>query len=460
MSDITMVGTATPPTLAGLSRNDSYLPTAKVLEFANVPLLISVVVNVIFFVAYWLPEFGQGPSDPLLGQLAPLASAALITGGESWYASQRGTGTWLLLLSLAAAQLVRSRWWLGRLMLFPITYLGGALTLVMIIGLVLRGELAASFVAVVLGVVWVAAVGITTWRSLWQNVDELPERRPSRVWPLVVCCIIPLIPLAVGRRVFAPGLRDAAASLAVEGSAMRWAALFTSATPQLYLGGVAVLVACWAFWRLLPSRRPTKFGPTVLTLLLAIVLGMGVIGMSAAQLAAARTTQLRTGDPSTELLFSCVSWRQPGAGPARTLVVHGPGCRRITGFTGFSQSSDRTLDFSVSPVKANLPGGPEIRTDVIGTEYGGILVLAGTDRFDDKADRVVGLRLSDGGEVWSYGCPTAGEKPGLELRFADAPAGDDPAAGRQTLKGEPESVVVACGGVTQVLDPRTGKPIG
>jgi hypothetical protein len=459
MSQLTVVGTATPPTLAGLSRNDSYLPTAKVLEFAGVPMLITVIINVAFFVAYWLPEFGRGADDPFLGQLAPLASASFATAGEAWYATQRGTGTWLLIFGLAIALLVRSRYWLGRLILFPISYLGAALALVMVVGLIVRGELINSLLSVVLVVVWVAAAMITAWRSLWQDLDELPPRRTSRIWPLVLTCIAAIIPLAVGRSVFAPGLRDAAAALAVDGSTMRWAALFTTATPRLYLAGVAVLVACWAFWRLLPSRRPPKPAATVVTLLISVLLGMGGIGMSAAQLAAERTEQITSGDPTPEMLFTCASWRQPGEGPARTLVAHGPGCQQLTGFTGFAAASDRALEFSVSPVKASLPGGTAIDSKVIGTEYGGILVLAGTDRVDDKADRVVGLRMSDGTEVWSYPCPAAAEDPGFQLRFADAPAGDDPAAGRLTEKGEPAAVVVACGGLTQSLDPRTGTPL-
>lgn len=460
MSQLTVVGTATPPTLAGLSRNDSYLPTAKVLEFAGLPMLITVITNVAFFVAYWLPEFGRGGDDPILGQLAPLASSSFATGGEIWYATQRGTGTWLLIFGLAIAVLVRSRYWLARLLLFPISYFGAALALVMVVGLIVRGELVNSFLSVVLVVLWVVAAVVTAWRSLWQDLDELPRPRPSRLWPLVVSCIIAIIPLAVGRSVFAPGLRDAAAALSVEGSAMRWAALFTTATPRLYLAGVAVLVAGWAFWRLLPSRRPPRPAATLVTFIVAVLLGMGVVGLSAAQLGAERTAQITTGDPSGEMLFTCTSWRQPGEGPARTLVVHGPGCERLTAFTGFAVSSDRSLGFSVSPVKASLPGGPAIATTVIGTEYGGILVLAATDRVDDKADRVIALRMSDGSEVWNFPCAAAAEEPGLQLRFAGAPAGEDPAAGRLTEHGEVPSVVVACGGVTETLDPRTGTPLG
>ncbi len=460
MSQLTVVGTATPPTLAGLSRNDSYLPTSKVLEFAGVPMLITVIINVAFFVAYWLPEFGRGADDPFLGQLAPLASASFATAGETWYATQRGTGTWLLIFGIAIALLVRSRYWLARLALFPISYLGAALALVMVVGLIVRGELINSVLSVLLVVIWIAAAMITAWRSLWQDLDELPRPRTSRIWPLVLCCFAAIIPLALGRSVFAPGLRDAAAALSVEGSAMRWAALFTTATPRLYLGGVAVLVAAWAFWRLLPSRRPARPAATVVTLLISLLLGMGGIGMSAAQLAAERTQQLISGDPTPEMLFTCSSWRQPGEGPARTLVVHGPGCEQLTGFTGFAVTSDRALGVSISPVKASLPGGPPIGSGVIATQYGGVLVLAATDRVDDKADRVIGIRMSDGSEAWNHPCPAAAEDPGFQLRFADAPAGDDPAAGRLTTSGEPESVVVACGGVTESLDPRTGATLG
>ncbi|WP_152362653.1 hypothetical protein [Microlunatus speluncae] len=456
MSQLTVIGTATPPTLAGLSRNDSYLPTSKVLEFAGLPMLITVITNVAFFVAYWLPEFGRGAADPLLGQLAPLASASFATGGEVWYATQRGTGTWLLIFGVAIAWLVRSRFWLARLIVFPISYLGAALALVMVVGLIVRGELFDSLLSVLLVLIWVAAAVVTAWRSLWQDLDDLPGRRTSRVWPLVLSCIAAIIPLAVGRSVFAPGLRDAASALAVDGSTMRWAALFTSATPRLYLAGVAVLVACWAFWRLLPSRRPPRPAATVVTLLISVLLGLGAIGMSAAQLGAERTAQITSGDPTPEMLFTCASWRQPGEGPARTLVAHGPGCEQLTGFTGFTAVSDRALGFSISPVKANLPGGQPIGSKVIGTEYDGVLVLAATDRVDDKADRVIGLRMSDGVEVWNHLCPTAAEDPGLQLRFARSPAGDDPAAGRLTDRNDPESVVVSCGADTYSLDPQTG----
>ncbi|MFC7624213.1 hypothetical protein [Microlunatus sp. GCM10028923] len=457
MSTITSVSTATQPTLAGLSRNDSYLPTTRVLELSRLPMLIMVVVNVIFFVAYWLPELARGNDDPLLGQLAPLASAAFATGGEAWFSTQRSTGTWLLIFGLAIAVLIRSRHWVARLILFPVAYLGAALVLVMIFGVIIRGELFGTLLSVLLGVVWVATAITTTWRSLWQNIDDLPDRRPPRIWPLVLACVAAVIPLAVGRAVFAPELRQAAADLAVSGSAMRWAALFTEATPRLYLAGVGVLVAGWAAWRLLPGRRPERPAGTVVALLIALVLGMGGIGMTAAQLAAQRTEQIRSGDPTPELLFSCVSWRQPGEGPARTLVVHGAGCQQLSGFTGYTPTTDRALGYSISPVKASLPGGPEIASDVISASYGEILVIAGTDRFDDKANRIVGLRVTDGTEVWSFPCAVeSGRGASLELRFAGAPDGDDPTAGRLTDRGESESVVAVCGGVTKTLDPRTG----
>lgn len=457
MSTITSVSTATRPTLAGLSRNDSYLPTARVLELSRLPMLIMVVVNVIFFVAYWLPELARGNDDPLLGQLAPLASAAFATGGEVWFDTQRSTGTWLLIFGLAIATLARSRHWAARLILFPVAYLGAALVLVMIFGVIIRGELFGTLVSVLLGLVWVVTAVTTTWRSLWQDIDDLPERRPTRIWPLVLSCVAAVIPLAVGRAVFAPELRQAAADLTVSGSAMRWAALFTEATPRLYLAGVAVLVAGWAAWRLLPGRRPDRPAGTVVALLVALVAGMGGIGMATAQLAADRTEQIRSGDPTPELLFSCVSWRQPGEGPARTLVVHGAGCQQLSGFVGFTPASDRPLGYSVSPVKASLPGGPEIASDVVSASYDGILVLAGTDRYDDKADRVVGLRISDGTEVWSYPCAVeSGQGASLEIRFAGAPAGDNPAAGRLTDRGESAAVHVVCAGLAKTLDPRTG----
>ncbi|WP_152365300.1 hypothetical protein [Microlunatus speluncae] len=114
------------------------------------PMLITVITNVAFFVAYWLPEFGRGAADPLLGQLAPLASASFATGGEVWYATQRGTGTWMLIFGVAIAWLVRSRFWLARLIVFPISYLGAALALVMVVGLIVRGELFDSLLSVLL----------------------------------------------------------------------------------------------------------------------------------------------------------------------------------------------------------------------------------------------------------------------------------------------------------------------
>src|SRR4051794_34421381 len=82
----------------------------KALQWAYLPMIITLLVNAIFFVAYWVPEFARFPGHSwMFDQLAPLASTSLTSQGHPITQVQVGRGslipTFLLLASLALPSL-------------------------------------------------------------------------------------------------------------------------------------------------------------------------------------------------------------------------------------------------------------------------------------------------------------------------------------------------------------------
>ena len=90
------------------------------------------------------------------------------------------------------------------------------------------------------------------------------------------------IAIAIGRWVFAPELREAAAELLASGQdALQYAALITPASVAVYLSGVAVVLVGWAWYMLVPPWQPVRT-PWV---------------RKAATAAAARAARSSTADP-------------------------------------------------------------------------------------------------------------------------------------------------------------------
>ena len=80
------------------------------------------------------------------------------------------------------------------------------------------------------------------------------------------------------------------------------------------------------------------------------------------------------------------------------------------------------------------------------------MVVAGSNRLDRAPTTVLGLRITDGSEIWRKSCDD------MTIRFASVPAGDDPAQGHITEEGENvPQVLLGCPGRSWSLDPQTGK---
>ena len=80
-------------------------------------------------------------------------------------------------------------------------------------------------------------------------------------------------------------------------------------------------------------------------------------------------------------------------------------------------------------------------------------MVAATDRLDRTPTSVVGLRITDGKELWSQSCVD-----GLTVRFAMVEPIDDPVKGHITEEGETvPQVLLGCNGKVRSLDPQTGK---
>ena len=394
----------------------------------------------------------------MLGQFAPLASKELTSGSQPLVIGQvdrSGLPTaFLLVVSLMLAPLARARHWLARLSLWPLSYLAAIGAAVIVLSTLARGRLASDFLGVLLLAVWVSAAVVTTWRSLWVDIDDLP-RRPARVgWLLGVFALLSPAPVALGRSLFAPELRDSAQALLDNDLTLRWAALLTPATALVYLSAVLLATLVWAGYMLWTPGRRTSRMPAVVVLAVALI-ALVVVAPQAALAADRRAEVIRTQSPDEEIGFTCGTWTErPRDRPAETLVVTGLQCKRVTAYSGYREVSSIDLGVSLSPVRAETFDGRRISGRLVAAQYGPTLVLAGTDRLDNRATQLVGLRLANGAPLWRYPC--AAEEP-PRVRFAGSSAGDATEAGRVTLRGERAAVVVDCGRGAIRLDPRTGR---
>ena len=79
--------------------------------------------------------------------------------------------------------------------------------------------------------------------------------------------------------------------------------------------------------------------------------------------------------------------------------------------------------------------------------------MATTDRPDNQANRLVGLRFGDLTQLWELSCGDV-----MFVRFALVPAGENPALGHITIGEDRPTVVANCAGVPVLFDPITGPP--
>ena len=447
------------------------------LQWAYLPMIITVLVNAVFMVAYWVPEFARFPGHAwLFDQLAPLASASLTSRGDPVATVQAGRSslipTFLLLASLPLPVLFRARQWQLRLVIPALVgYLGAMGLVITVLGLLARGQLTGSLLGVALMVVWVVAVGVTVYRLVWVSTDDLP-RRPARVlWIVMLLALLHPLPIAIGRRIFAPELQAAAHELLASGQdALLYAALVTPANVAVYLSGVAVALVGWAWYMLIPPWRPVRtpwarkaigdrppvLGPRLLILGVSVV-ALAVTGGLASYGGQARAQQIALGSPVDDLTLSCASWtQQPDRKPAQTLALSGADCSTVTAFGGYAQVARQELPEQLSPVRAETPEGVAIKGRVVAAQYGPVVVLASTDGggFSGAPDQLQGIRVVDGRRAWTFRCDDDGD---MRLRFAGSDLGDDPSAGRITELTEKPSVVAACSNTTVSINPATGK---
>jgi len=435
----------------------------KIRQAAMIPLVISLGAQWVFFINYWIPEMSAFPANELwLTQLSPLASAALTSDGQPQVQAQNGQ--WglpalvLLVCAFALFLLSRTRHWLGRTAMLAPAALGLLAALASVIGLAAKGELRTTMIGVLLLITWVWSAGYASLHGFLDNLAPLPRKSWHSGLPLLVAyaAVLPA-PTAVGRWLFAPDLRHTAYALQDNTVAFRLAALWTAASVLLYLCGLLLGVAVWVAYQAWPPRRDAGFIGRCL-IVIGILIVTAAVGWPATKVAEQRVTELTYESPA-EVRSSCGTWilDQPTTGtpqtePAKTLVISGFTCRMVTTFAGYQQLSTRELDVSLSPVRAYTPEGARISGRIVAAEYGEVIVVAGSNRFDGRANVLLGLGITDSAELWPYVCR---DGP-MGLRFANVPGGDNPAMGHITQGEVAAEVVASCEGQMVRINPMTG----
>ena len=436
----------------------------KIRQAATIPLIISLGAQWVFFIHYWIPETSAFPANEIwLTQLAPLASVALTSDGQPQVEAQNGQ--WglpalvLLVCAFALFWLSRTRHWLGRTAMLAPAALGLVAALAIVIGLAVRGTLSSSLIGVLLLITWVFSAGYAALHGLLDNLGTLPPKRWYSGLPLLVAyAIIIPAPIAVGRWLFAPEMRYAAARLQDNTVALRLAALWTASTALLYLTGLLVGAAVWVAYQAWPPRRQMSFVGRAL-IVIGLLIITAAVGWPANTQANKRVTELTYSSPAEEVHFNCGAWILdqptsvvPQREPAKTLVISGFTCRTVTAFSGYQQLSTHDLPVSLSPVIANTPDGARISGRIVAAQYGDVLVVAGSARFDVNANELLGVGLNDSAQLWRYRCG----RGSMGLRFANVPGGDNPAEGHITQGELNPEAVVTCQGETVRINPTTG----
>jgi hypothetical protein len=204
-------------------------------------------------------------------------------------------------------------------------YLAAMGSVITLLGLLARGQFLGAFLGIALMAGWIAAVGVTVYRLIWVNTDDLPQRPTRVLWIVVLVALLHPVAIAIGRGVFAPELRQAADELLGSGQdALQYAALITPASIAVYLSGVAVVLVGWAWYMVVPPWQPVRtpwvrkttghrsagaLGPRLL-ILGASVVALVVTGGLASYGGQARAQQIALGSPVDDLALTCASWTQ------------------------------------------------------------------------------------------------------------------------------------------------------
>jgi hypothetical protein len=185
MSQISYAKANAPrPTLDLPQREDLGVPGAvrpRGRNAAYIPLVISMGVQWMFFIHYWLPETINFPTrEWWLTQLAPLASPLLTSGAEPQVAAQQGQLHFGAVVLLGAGFLLfwlsRTPQWWGRMAMVVPAGIGLVAALGIVVRLTATDTVNQSGVAVLLIVIWLVAAGYAALAG-WRN--QLGVGRPK-----------------------------------------------------------------------------------------------------------------------------------------------------------------------------------------------------------------------------------------------------------------------------------------
>jgi len=272
-------------------------------SWAIVPLMISLIIHIVFLMQYWIPETSKFPGATWwMTQLGPLASPALVTGGNpisQTQADYADPGAFLLLVAgIVLVCLSRTRRWWGRFAILLPAAVGLLVGLGMLVNLLSTGGNRTSALSVMLLVLWMIAAGYAANQGVQDRLGHPPPKTwRSGIPALVAYAMVVPAPTAAGRWLFAPELRDVAFELQGNTTGFRLSALWTASSAWLYLGGLLVGVTIWVMYRWWPTRSGSQ-GTGLIIAVAVMLLLTGAAGWTASALADRRADQLRNASPA------------------------------------------------------------------------------------------------------------------------------------------------------------------
>jgi hypothetical protein len=257
-------------------------------------LTLLAAVNAVFLLAVTVPEIV--PWWPVLfDQLAPLVATPLATGGDELVSGQGpGVVQTGLLLAAFVAYVAAHRQGQYRLVGLGAAVVTAVLAvLAAVMGLLVSGQSAAVGAALA-GIV--ALLAVRTANAMRTPVGP----RSDRIGTTFLWCygLSLVIPLGIGRALFASPLVDVARGLASLGDVkLRFLAMGDIATLWLYLAGLAVGVVFWVVLQLLPPWRGRPLVRPIGTALLVLAVGWVWIGSQASSSGQERARQVLVEHP-------------------------------------------------------------------------------------------------------------------------------------------------------------------
>lgn len=414
-------------------------------------LAILLAANLVYLVAAWVPETRMHSAlSTVLGQLAPLV-LPWVTGGAPLAAGQWSSPALPQVGIMMSAVVL----WLGATR-------GGAYAVAAIpaaaVSVVAAGAVAVKCVSdgvladTATGVLLAVVVAVLAVRSAGAIISGgTPKRSFGPSMKLLIAYgVIAILPLAVGRAIFAPDVAHVRLLFGTT-QTVGQQALTDESTPWLYAAGLSVGVVVWAGIRLLPPWGHRPILGSALVGVVALGLGCITVGNHARAVSDDLDTVLASSHP--QLWAACSSWweRTP---PYRSIHLSPAdgNCSHISTFAGETQTGSSDSAFVLWSDGVTTPEGQPITSPSPGALYGDVLVVPARTPDATGANAVVGVRLTDGQPAWQVQCAGGAV---LTLRFAGA-ATDYPASGVITLPGESRSVVVGCPEGALRLDPATG----